>query len=284
VKQIPGGEIRILRNDKQVSFDEEGFLGRFSEGKLTLSILTNPVFEDVRIAGLVVNEKPGEPLTVAVNIGIKGEDDKELHSRPVGIVYSHHYGCAVTHSNRNYLSFLELKPASRGGGLVLWEVAIVSQKGNFFVTVQDKYRASVFLHDGRVTCPEMSRWPELVSVIDTLYRETGDAGYAGIQHLASAEDIAEQSHREELRLLNRKQIKKGEAKVVFWDERKVFGVLQAPDREARFSIGQAVPRPGQRRVHFDPGETVFVKSYQRNKEANEGQIQWDAVGVQPLSL
>ncbi len=52
------------------------------------------------------------------------------------------------------------------GSFQLWEVAVVAQNGNYFITSQVTWEGQCYYEDGRVTCPIFDEWSQMCSVLE----------------------------------------------------------------------------------------------------------------------
>lgn len=96
-----------------------------------------------------------EPSIALFSIGIKATGEN--------------YGILTTEYPQNNLRLLVLK---QNGWLEVWEIAIVSQDGLFFLTEQLIYEAQCFLDEfGEVICPRLDKWPQLVKVLQLLVKK-----------------------------------------------------------------------------------------------------------------
>ncbi|MFA5933846.1 MAG: hypothetical protein WC795_01315 [Candidatus Paceibacterota bacterium] len=89
-------------------------------------------------------------------IMVKEGNDKTHHTEPV----------------ENNIRFLRILGK---GAMELWEVALISQGGSFFITAQCVYNFRCYRNnnDG-VLCPQFERWPEMIVLVESLILLYGD--------------------------------------------------------------------------------------------------------------
>jgi len=158
--------VEVLSRGKVLSVEKDGFLGE----NLT----------DLQLRCFVPKQKILTPICFSVN-GVKDVFPMKDHSRNPGtslfmkkIPVDRVYGGILTtkYSTNN----LRLAVLGRQGKLTIWEIAIVSQDGLFFLTQQMVYQEVQFFKNGRgLSCPyfeeERRKWPQLVKMLKPIMED-----------------------------------------------------------------------------------------------------------------
>jgi cold shock CspA family protein len=155
--EIQGVSIAVKLNGEESKVQKDGFLGRLV-GPSHVDIIVHTARPD--IIGLMVGGKK--------DVVIK----KNLASLPLK-----HYKLRVhipeeatphTVYPFNNLRFVEW---DMNGMVRIWEVAVISQAGNFFLTIQETYKVCCYRSDDKIICPEFPNWPQMVNFLATLLQE-----------------------------------------------------------------------------------------------------------------
>ena len=64
----------------------------------------------------------------------------------------------------NNLRVLQVNP---GGNVEMWEIALVTQRGQLFLTTQKPYSFFCYNNEGKIVCPEIN-WPQLEEALNRI--------------------------------------------------------------------------------------------------------------------
>lgn len=166
----------------------------------------------------------------------------------------------------NNMRLLEIES---NGTVRLWEIALISQASEFFITVQKVYEAQCY-HDkgGSVVCPPFAKWPQMNDLLVKLM--------AGIE-LPVAGECKEETQSEKL--------PSNTARVVWFNLAQGFGMLATPDGPARVHWREIAKREAGL-AYLVSGEYVRYEKLRDPVQTKPRQtsFQKEATGVIPGSL
>lgn len=156
--QKNGITVEVRYNGKTLEPAEDGYLGEMTEGKFRLKCFAQRRDGLMPICFLVDGQK---------NVAMAGDHSRDPNVRlfakkvPVEKLDS---GVFTTKSSTNNSRLVIFGAAGR---FEVWEIAIVSQDGFFFLTEQMTYVSQFFRgEDDRVLCPEFEeKWPQLIEML-----------------------------------------------------------------------------------------------------------------------
>ena len=187
MNKIEGVEIQVLVGEvepMELTVAEDGYLGRLKSGALTL---VAKVAHGLPIYGIGVDGKknvsllrdrnkmadlsPLLPLlpspkafttriVVEYGEGVDFNGGQEAKYREV----------FFTRYPANNLRLLRLEPT---GKFSIWEVAIVSQESEFYLTVQETYSGSCYRSEDGLACPKLNNWPQMIQLFADIIGEAG---------------------------------------------------------------------------------------------------------------
>ena len=181
--------------------------------------------------------------------------------------------------NNNMINVVEFGvDAAHGGRFRIWEIAVISQEGEFFLTSQVVYEAELLLQGERIVCPfftdeKWHHWPELVRFLTEVGTKRGLIG----QLCPVTEYRREQKP-------SGRGLKPGTARVLWFAESIRMGaVVTVAGQVARGHVSQLlVPRGKWGRKYLEAGEIVRYKEVmEANQETSKRgtEFPFDVVGV-----
>lgn len=163
-----GVRVEVWFEGEKISPDKDGYLGsdllfRKREKQISLFTLNCYVPKMERIYGMVVDGKKN----VVLMKNRSRDSSVTLFSIKIPAKDTN-YGVLATEYPQNNMRLLILKE----GYFEIWELAIVSQDGLFFLTEQRTYESQCFLDEnGEVVCPQLAKWPQLIQLLKSLVKE-----------------------------------------------------------------------------------------------------------------
>lgn len=159
-----GITVRVLSEGEELKAGEDGCLGE----ELT----------DLRLECFIQGRKSLMPICFSVD-GQKNITLMKNHSLdPVVSLFAQKVPVTLTDSGvlTTKYSTNNLRVATFGQGQTgrfeIWEIAIVSQDGLFFLTKQRSYESQFFRgKDGQILCPDFEKWPQLVEKLEPIMRD-----------------------------------------------------------------------------------------------------------------
>jgi len=263
-----GVKVEVWFEGERLSPDVDGYLGgdlQFKKegGRVYYFSLKCYVPVSERVYGMMVDGKKNvilmknhsrDPSVALFSMKIPAKDEN--------------YGVLVTEYPQNNLRLLILKEEGR---FEVWEIAIVSQDGLFFLTEQMDYEAQCFLDDtGEVVCPRLAKWPQLIQLLASLVKKEELLSISQYIPLPTpkADDLPFQQGR-----------------VVWWNYAQGLGaiVIDKKGTQAKVHWRDLIDQSGQLRA-LQPGQIV---SYQRLvlPRQSKGRITgflFEAIGVKPI--
>lgn len=241
VDEIPGARFQLLfgqpgRECEIEIASHDGYVGQLAEGITTLAVEVPKIFEAFDIDG----QKNLIP-----------KKDWHRESRRRSQRYQSRFriepdlrGTLCTKFPNNFrLIHIDNKLVVR-----MWEVALISQNGKFFVTSTKLYEVGCFRHMGAFSCPYFEEpphiWPQFVSIL----RERID-----VDDLPSRELYYLRQERD------RSSIPDGQGEVLFWSPASGCGAIITRDGKAKVHWRQ-VTRDASSLQYLKQGELVTYTS------------------------
>ncbi len=238
-------EVEVLRGGRILPMDPDNCLGRLEVGYIDLHI---KIRADRTVAFMVDGYK---------NITLKREEKSELgryYRRRIQIKQTNpspSFGRPAGVPHTEYpLNALRLIEVDISGVFRVWNVGVVSQRGVFFVLIQDQYEARCYMDGDSVRCPYFEEgvhhWPQLLDTLPRILKSMGvmPATYRG--------EAAESD-------FTFSKLMRGTAGVEYWDVANGFGGL-VTDTGVRARVHwTSITREGDRRAFLVPGEIVSYK-------------------------
>lgn len=241
--QIPGVKVSLFVNGEQVAPENDGYVGGLEPADT--AIIEARVRNGSNGYGLAVDGNKNVVLKKDWLPFADPEGSGRLFSQRVTIKLSKEM---IPHTEYagNHLRVLKLYSDGR---TELWEIALISQGGNFFLTVQRAYAVRCYYQNGNegAVCPYFQtsshEWPQLVAVLKQLF-----AGEVGVGNLTRG--VSYQPEPE----LSANGLAPNMARVTWWNAAQGFGMVMTPEGPARLHWSQVTPR--SRIVMLEPGELV----------------------------
>lgn len=153
------------------------YIDALAVGKATIDVEVDSSVAN-RIFGIAMDHKHGtvqlkRDLVKDPLMGLVVETGTKWYQTKVPVMDSKDF-IPTTKYPQNYMALVELD-ADKPGLVRIWEVALVSQKGLFFVTTQCTYEAQCYLDSDGFKCPYFERVKprhELVGLLRHLFLET----------------------------------------------------------------------------------------------------------------
>lgn len=205
---------------------------------------------------------------------VKARDDSEVEGvvlcrTAIRLKESQTSGVAHTQYPDNHVRLLR----RMGPGVIeLWEIALVSQDGSFWVTAQKTYSIAVARDEaGNFVCPQFEeRWPQLVSFLSELLEGEELPVLATV-----AADITTDTSG----------LGANEGFVLWWNAAQQMGAINTAKGAARVHWSQIVAQNGARRFLVS-GQRVVFDHLRRPKTEAGGRptgFKKEAVGVKPIA-
>lgn len=154
----------------------------------------------------------------------------------------------------------------KNGKVEMWEVALISRSGNFFLTTQKTYEVRCYKKDGEITCPTFSKWPQMMDLLCVCLN---------ISNLPPIEEYQEET------LIDVKKLAKDTGIVQWWNNAQGVGMIMTSNGPARVHWKNIFPSNGSRLTYLTPGSTVKYKALVRPQQikARSTAFRLEAVGV-----
>ncbi|MEK7555643.1 MAG: hypothetical protein AAB516_02400 [Patescibacteria group bacterium] len=182
------------------------------------------------------------------------DDFGKLFSRKISLETNGNGICHTKYPNNN----LRLLKLDSDGQLEIWEIALISQDGEFFVTTQKTYAAKFYwdTEGGKVVCPRFEKkWPQVVEMAKGLLSK--NVILNSVKKYES--DLAEE-RKERANLNVPKEPKTG--RVLWWNCAQGFGLI-------RISNGEVA------RIHWSEVVRCALLSYLKEGE----EVRYDGLRV-----
>lgn len=280
---IEGVEISVFAGEawpKTLISAEDGYLGQLRSGMLTLMAKVAaglPIYaldvdgqKNVRLRAnkAAKADPPVEGKEFRVRIAVEyGEGDSYVNGElRVNDLFFTRYPA-------NNLRLLKLEP---NGEFHIWEIAVISQNSDFFLTVQETYSGSCYRSDDGLACPRVNKWPQMVQLLADII---GEAGLTGLPDLISyREDTVPPFYT----------YGGDRGVVLWWNLASGLGCIQAEQGQARVHWTQVPKRPRlaflakNERVTFEKVESPTIRVRPDGSQRPTG-FKLEAKGVQLAS-
>ncbi len=265
--QIEGTAISIALNGTPINVGSDGHIGKI------MGLCT------ARIEVIVSKEKINSVFAITVdgkkNVILKknlSETPDKLKIYRNNIEVKSNGQVLHTEYPNNHLRLLAI---SKGGNIQVWEIAIVSQNGDFFVTQQKTWDTFCYNNHERVSCPLFEGpkgWPQMVEILKNLLTDQ-------IDQLP----LISQKKKEDINLQNTKILINNRGVVVWFNQAQGIGVIKTIEGPAR-AHWKDINRKNSRLAYLKPGELVSFHSIvpPRLTKGRKTMIRFDAVGISPV--
>ena len=172
----------------------------------------------------------------------------------------------------NHLRLLVLGEA---GNIQIWEVAIISQIGRFFVTEQKVWDTYCYRDNGRLTCPLFEGpkgWPQMVALLGDLLSDRLD------ELPPISKKRKEDPNRNDINIFAPNR-----GMVIWYNRAQMLGVIKTPEGTAR-AHWTNIRRNNGGPAYLKPGELVKYNQLvsPRLTKGRATTLKFDAVGIRPL--
>lgn len=267
MEQILGVVVKLFVEEREWRVAEDGYVGKFAAGVKT-RIEAN-VEAGFSIYGIAVDGNKSIVLKKDWALRLPAEE------RTGGKLYRHEIVIEETAekvpSTRylfNHLSLLRLFP---DGHTELWEIALISQEGDFFLTVQRVYVVRCYLTKDRIACPFFEKslhvWPQFVEFMEKLFLES-DMRLDGFTPLDAYQPEPE---------FPQNDLNPYTGRTLWWNHARRWGLIATSEGIARVHFSRITPR--NRLIALEEGELVKYATLRTPVHPDSTSIKWEAVGV-----
>ena len=164
----------------------------------------------------------------------------------------------------NHLRLIRLD----GRKVQIWEIALVSQNGEFFVTEQMTYMVNCYRDNGKLTCPQFQKWPQMIELLNKLLADKMDR-FSPISEYQPEDEVTADV------------LEKGQGWVLWWNCAQGLGAIITPDGALRVHWSEVAKRP--RLAYLVAGEIVRYDGIRLpvQTKARFTSFGKEAVGVSP---
>jgi len=144
---VKGIVLEVWFKEKKLEPGEDGYLGEFSKGNFQLKYILPE--KDSKIVVFTVDGKKNIlPMKATIKTVPISQDGNGVFT--------------TQYTNNN----IRLAVFGQKGRFEIWEIAIVSQGGVFFLTEQRTYESQWFRgQNGEYVCPDFEKWPQLIELL-----------------------------------------------------------------------------------------------------------------------
>lgn len=157
----------------------------------------------------------------------------------------------------------------KNGHVELWEISIIAQNNNFFLTIEKVYDVRCYNNNGKLDCPRFSKWPQMLNLLLSSLL---------IKNLSPISE-----YREE-KMVRSGELPKGVGHVQWWNIAQGFGAIITPNGPARVHWSNIFPSNGDRFVSLNTGERVSYRKLiaPNQTKARSTNFRLEAVGVNAI--
>lgn len=152
MSSIAGVTVAVFQNEKKVPVANDGYLGKLSTKPLVLQVTIAPERHDVH--GFTVD---GTKNVVPKKDVADDPTAGKIYQLKIPVQAIGTSGAYTTYPTNN----LRLVEGAEVGTANIWELAVVSQNNDFFLTQQLTYQADCYVQKGQATYPRFENWPQL---------------------------------------------------------------------------------------------------------------------------
>lgn len=271
--RINGVAVYLKVNQDQVIPAVGGYIGELEkEDLIELTAWTGKNFHGF----LVTGKKNSNERLVTPRKNQAKEPHYAVYKQTVAMM-TNPQGAVFPRPKQNDIRLLEL---GDGGAFRIWEIALISQDGHFFLTKQCAYEARCYRggkEGDKLVCPQFVNWPDMLSWLEALYAE----------HLEALPHIGEQLPPQSA--LPAEKLAPETARVIWWNLREQYG-MAAVDKSvsansvARIHWSQVAPRSENGLAYLTAGELIryqAVRSPAPSPEKRATSFVCELVGVRP---
>ena len=241
MKTIEGTNIHLFVNDESMEYElaNDGYAGQLTEADTCILRVTT---ERNDVVGFTVDGKKNVGLkkNMACDLGLYGS----AYQQKITVKYGEKTGVWHTEYPQNNIRLLEF---GDNGRFRVWEIALVSQDGRFFVTAETTYEAACYRDGFRAVCPEFDKkWPQLVTLLSDLLVDIDIPPFSDYRPVAQTEPAA---------------LADNTGRVLWWNSAQGIGMAvvnkdASPNGIARIHWSQLAPRTENCLAYLSPGDHI----------------------------
>jgi cold shock CspA family protein len=264
--QITGTTLSVTLQGNQINPAADGFIG---EIKGICNLVITAKIDEVsldKVFGIVVDGKKN----VVVKKDLSHSSKQKVYAGKISVKRNDEMVFHTEYPNNN----LRLLVVGENGNIQIWEIAIVSQAGRFFITQQKVWNTHCYNSYERVSCPLFEGdkgWPQMVEILKGLLSNQ-------IDKLPSIEEKKE----EDVNLAGTKVTRDKSGIVVWWNQAQGYGVIKTAKGVA-IAHWSNISRPGSQRSYLLPNEQVNYKNLvpSRSTKGRPSVIPHQAIEISP---
>lgn len=256
MEKIADVSLGLTFQGERIEIQENGYVGRLTPGQASIEVVT---LHD-HLHGFTVDGRKN--ILPKRNLShCEGERHYEIKIQ----IKAGLNGVYYTEYPQNNLRLLEIGP---DGALHIWEIALISQDGDFFLTTQKTYETYCYREGGKLICPRFAEWPQLVDFIKKI---VGD----GVKKIPAHETPDKENS-------GAPDLAPNTGYVLWFNHAQGIGAIQTPDGTARVHWRQIARR--NRLAFLASGEIVRYASLDRptHTKARPTSFKKEVLGVTPL--
>ena len=257
VKVTERVSIKISYDGVEIRPDADGYLGQLRPGSVSLEVCVaagrDYIYAFDVDAKKNINFKKdhsADPLEGSMflsNITIKMAEDGVYHTE---------------YPNNNF----RLMRIYKNGHIEMWEISVISQNGNFFLTTQKTYDTYCYNNNSKLDCPKFSKWPQMLNLLHTSLL---------IKNLPPISEYGEE------KMVRPGELPKETGYVQWYNIAQGFGAIMTPNGPARVHWKNIFPSNGNRLTFISAGDRVRYQKLiaPQQTKARSTNFRLEAVGV-----
>ncbi|PIR66871.1 MAG: hypothetical protein COU51_01650 [Parcubacteria group bacterium CG10_big_fil_rev_8_21_14_0_10_36_14] len=272
MEKLPFSDISIFVDNKKICVDEDGFFGNIiptNQLQFKLEIMNTNEYR-TQVFKVFVDQPTMQRRIIGLESNVTSSDS-QLFVRDVSILESPQPQGVYYPSKRDAgLCVLFYGPAD----FHIYEIALISQGGKFFLTSQKIYGGECFsFEDSAFAVDLLKRNRERIDLLGLLsiLAEKNDIKFPKINE----EDVLQmmnQSSEKENAKLDVSDLKKNQARILFWSHSNLWGIVAVSQQLteqglARVHWSQLAPRTKNGLAYLNPGEII---NFATTRDAHKG--------------
>ncbi len=229
---IDGVSVQVFFEGQELTIEADGAIGRTTRAgsyELRVTILGR---KDLR--AFLVDRQKNVNLLRAREVS---DDLLYVYGRKIPLMWYPEKSVTVYATNN-----LRLLEVVEDGFIKIWEVAVVVQDYNAFVTVQNTWRVPCYHEEiGLITCPQFADWPSMLQFLNEVLCE-----------VSSIFPNAMSIHQESPKILP--DLSDDEGEVIFWSDAQQWGAARTNIGSVRVYWDQI--RQSGRRMYLRSGDRI----------------------------
>ena len=250
--------MKLTKDGNDMVVEQDGYVGKLTHGSALLEITVSP-----HCAAFHVDGKKN----IIPKKNLSQDESQRIFSLRIPIDTSLQ-GIYCTRYRSNNFRLLEIGEFLK---LYLWEIALVSRGGDFFVTCERAYEFSCYRNErGSIVCPYFEgrphEWPQLVDMLAVTLAEIADA-------LPDESEFKEANHKCE-------ELDQSTGRVLWWSSAQGFGAIRTQRGDAFVYWGEIASDHRLKRLM--QGEKVEFDCL-TTLDSRESPFKYKAYGVRSTS-